>query len=459
MQFKDHGSLPDIASSPANGKGSPPLNSIIQASKDKENEGEAIIKGKTEDDDNEEIGKVFQRSSEEDDGNEAKVVDGPPPSAELSRNIEIEGQKTEQFPIGSLTEEMTPSLPLSPEGGAKETIPSYDSADGELASNSIFESSQEAEDEFTTRHAQNEYNKNTLTDNGMTTRQSDIETNTCNNTSLESVDHNTVTDTKVRSKNTTVTDNSAIGSSNDMTKIRSKNDDNSTPKYTRTDATRKHGLLTNANNYTRPSNTSSPPISPLQSNFLSSTNSHILSPSNGPYSPLSKHMTTEDTTVIHKPNTKDKLLPPHSKFEVATAEHLLPYKSEPGSITPEPNLKPLVPSLSEFKKFMKNADDFRQAMALLAESGSSDQDSDSEPYSKISALPPHEHAKVTEKMKASTSTVLHQVVIRKEPGEVSFGFSISDGQYDQGVYVKTVKPGGASDRGGLQQYDKITKVR
>lgn len=97
-------------------------------------------------------------------------------------------------------------------------------------------------------------------------------------------------------------------------------------------------------------------------------------------------------------------------------------------------------------------------MAALAEFSSSDQDSDSEPHSKLSVLPPHENAKVSEKMKASHSTVLQTVMIRKNPGEVSFGFSISDGQYDRGVYVKTVKPGGPSDRGGLLQYDKIVKV-
>ncbi len=65
---------------------------------------------------------------------------------------------------------------------------------------------------------------------------------------------------------------------------------------------------------------------------------------------------------------------------------------------------------------------------------------------------------VSEKMRAPPAVMKEQLLIRKELGEVSFGFSIADGQYDKGVYVKSVKPGGPSDRGGLLQYDRIIKV-
>lgn len=123
----------------------------------------------------------------------------------------------------------------------------------------------------------------------------------------------------------------------------------------------------------------------------------------------------------------------------------------------------IVPSLSEFKQTLDNATKFEQAITALAESGSSDQDSDSEPHSKqmTALLPPssqEESAKVIEKMRASQSTVVHTILVKKIPGEVSFGFSIADGRFDQGVYVKTVKPGGPSERAGLQQFDKIVKV-
>ena len=129
-----------------------------------------------------------------------------------------------------------------------------------------------------------------------------------------------------------------------------------------------------------------------------------------------------------------------------------------GSVRPVQQQQPLA-QLNEYKKTIHKADEFGRAMAALAESGSSDQDSDSEPHSKLSGLPLQDLAKVKEKMMtASPSTVVHRVVICKNPKEVSFGFSISDGQYDQGVYVKTVKPYGPSDRGGLQHYDKIIRV-
>ena len=121
-------------------------------------------------------------------------------------------------------------------------------------------------------------------------------------------------------------------------------------------------------------------------------------------------------------------------------------------------LQPLVPSLPDFRRTMDNADKYQKAIEHLAESGSSDQDSDSEPHAKHTALPPQEQARVKEKMKASQSTVRHSVKIYKQAGEMSYGFSISDGQFDRGVYVKTVKPGGPSDRGGLLPYDKIVKV-
>jgi len=121
----------------------------------------------------------------------------------------------------------------------------------------------------------------------------------------------------------------------------------------------------------------------------------------------------------------------------------------------------LPPILNEYKNTIDKADKFERAIAALAESGSSDQDSDSEPYARLTAasLHPQEVAKVTEKMRAPPPSIAkHQVLIRKEAGEVSFGFSIADGQFDTGVYVKTVKSGGPSDRGGLQHYDRIIKA-
>ena len=40
-----------------------------------------------------------------------------------------------------------------------------------------------------------------------------------------------------------------------------------------------------------------------------------------------------------------------------------------------------------------------------------------------------------------------------------FGFSLSDGLYDCGVYISAVTSGGLAHRGGLRMYDRILQVR
>ena len=40
-----------------------------------------------------------------------------------------------------------------------------------------------------------------------------------------------------------------------------------------------------------------------------------------------------------------------------------------------------------------------------------------------------------------------------------FGFSVSDGAYDRGVYVNRVREGGPADRnGGVRPYDRVLQV-
>lgn len=120
-----------------------------------------------------------------------------------------------------------------------------------------------------------------------------------------------------------------------------------------------------------------------------------------------------------------------------------------------------VETLNGIKQSINKAINFEQALKALAESGSSDQDSDSEPHSSQGlGIPQHEQQKISDKMK--TSVPPQQIVVRlnKPPTTGSFGFSVADGQYDQGVYVKAVKPGGPADGvDGLRPYDRIVKVR
>lgn len=39
-----------------------------------------------------------------------------------------------------------------------------------------------------------------------------------------------------------------------------------------------------------------------------------------------------------------------------------------------------------------------------------------------------------------------------------FGFSVSDGLLDRGVYVNNIRPGGPAERAGLRAFDRILQV-
>lgn len=47
----------------------------------------------------------------------------------------------------------------------------------------------------------------------------------------------------------------------------------------------------------------------------------------------------------------------------------------------------------------------------------------------------------------------------KDPEIDDFGFSVSDGFLEKGVYVNMIRPEGPADRAGLKPYDRILQVR
>jgi C-terminal processing protease CtpA/Prc len=52
-----------------------------------------------------------------------------------------------------------------------------------------------------------------------------------------------------------------------------------------------------------------------------------------------------------------------------------------------------------------------------------------------------------------------QVVLMKDGVYEDFGFSVSDGLYERGVYINRVRAGGPADKAGvLQPYDRILQV-
>lgn len=58
----------------------------------------------------------------------------------------------------------------------------------------------------------------------------------------------------------------------------------------------------------------------------------------------------------------------------------------------------------------------------------------------------------------TSSSFCSQVTLYKDPTRNDFGFSVSDGLLEKGVYVHTVRPEGPAQRGGLQPFDRVLQV-
>ena len=52
-----------------------------------------------------------------------------------------------------------------------------------------------------------------------------------------------------------------------------------------------------------------------------------------------------------------------------------------------------------------------------------------------------------------------QLRLYKENVNEDFGFSMSDGQIESGIYVHTVKSGSPASRAGLLPYDRVLQVK
>lgn len=54
--------------------------------------------------------------------------------------------------------------------------------------------------------------------------------------------------------------------------------------------------------------------------------------------------------------------------------------------------------------------------------------------------------------------VYFKVSIRKDLEIHDFGFSVSDGLLEKGVYVNMIRPAGPADQAGLKPFDRILQV-
>ncbi|XP_045164532.2 glutamate receptor-interacting protein 1-like isoform X2 [Mercenaria mercenaria] len=53
---------------------------------------------------------------------------------------------------------------------------------------------------------------------------------------------------------------------------------------------------------------------------------------------------------------------------------------------------------------------------------------------------------------------LHRVTLVKESPTDDFGFGVSDGVYDKGVYISAIRPGSVAESMGLKQFDRILQI-
>ena len=51
-----------------------------------------------------------------------------------------------------------------------------------------------------------------------------------------------------------------------------------------------------------------------------------------------------------------------------------------------------------------------------------------------------------------------QVTVRKDLETHDFGFSVSDGLLEKGVYINMIRPGGPADQAGLKPFDRLLQV-
>lgn len=50
------------------------------------------------------------------------------------------------------------------------------------------------------------------------------------------------------------------------------------------------------------------------------------------------------------------------------------------------------------------------------------------------------------------------MTLRRDPDCGDFGFSVSDGFLEKGIYVNMIRPDGPADQAGLKPYDRILQV-
>uniref|UniRef100_G3VDP2 Glutamate receptor interacting protein 1 n=1 Tax=Sarcophilus harrisii TaxID=9305 RepID=G3VDP2_SARHA len=71
------------------------------------------------------------------------------------------------------------------------------------------------------------------------------------------------------------------------------------------------------------------------------------------------------------------------------------------------------------------------------------------------SLPTRKIKQEIKEIMSPTPVELHKVTLYKDCDMEDFGFSVSDGLLEKGVYVKNIRPTGPGDLGGLKPYDRL----
>uniref|UniRef100_A0A8C3GUM1 Glutamate receptor interacting protein 2 n=1 Tax=Corvus moneduloides TaxID=1196302 RepID=A0A8C3GUM1_CORMO len=66
--------------------------------------------------------------------------------------------------------------------------------------------------------------------------------------------------------------------------------------------------------------------------------------------------------------------------------------------------------------------------------------------------------KEMQEIMSPTPLEFHKMTLHKDPESEDFGFSLSDGLIEKGVYVNMVRPDGPADQCGLKPYDRVLQV-
>ena len=177
---------------------------------------------------------------------------------------------------------------------------------------------------------------------------------------------------------------------------------------------------------------------------------------------LSSSLAKPSTTSSSTPNSLTRprhTVATHTAKQRTPSVPSLPTSLLATSVDPS-GLSGLPECLGDYERTLNNARNYMREFKALAESGSSDQESDPEPTNlatRLNAVEIMEH--ISSAAQLPTLINHHLVTLHKEGRETDLGFSLSDGFGEPGVYVKSIHSGGlAESNGQLRHFDRIMKV-